>query len=33
MVEIGRRARLTEKDVAVFEQMRDRTPAEPVSFE
>lgn len=33
MVEIGRRARLTNKDVAVFDQVRDKTPAKPVSFE
>jgi plasmid stability protein len=33
MVEIGRRARLTDEDLAVFEQVRDKTPAEPISFE
>ncbi len=33
MVEIGRRAGLTDEDVAVFEQVRDKTPAEPMSFE
>ena len=32
MAEIGRRARLTDEDVAVFEKVRDRAPAEPVSF-
>lgn len=32
MAEIGRRASLTDEDVAVFEKVRDRTPAEPVSF-
>jgi len=30
---LGRRIGLTEKDFAVFEQDRDKTPAEPVSFE
>jgi plasmid stability protein len=33
MVDIGRRARLTDEDVSVFEQVRDKTPAEPVGFE
>jgi len=32
MAEIGRQAGLTDEDVAVFEKVRDRTPAEPVSF-
>jgi antitoxin FitA len=32
MAEIGRRAGLTDEDVAVFEKVRDRTPAEPVRF-
>jgi plasmid stability protein len=32
MAEIGRRAGLTDEDVAVFEKVRDRTPVEPVSF-
>ena len=32
MAEIGRRADLTDEDVAVFEKVRDRTPAEPVTF-
>jgi len=32
MAEIGRRAGLTDEEVAVFEKVRDRTPAEPVSF-
>lgn len=31
--DIGRRAELTEEDFAVFEQVRDKTPAKPVSFE
>jgi plasmid stability protein len=30
---LGRGIGLTEKDFAVFEQVRDKTPAEPVSFE
>lgn len=33
LFEIGRRARLTDEDVAVFEQMRDKTPKEPIRFE
>lgn len=33
MAEIGRRAKLTDEDVAVFEQVRDKTPAEPMGFE
>jgi antitoxin FitA len=33
VVEIGRRARLTDEEVDVFERVRDKTPAEPVSFE
>jgi plasmid stability protein len=32
MVEIGRRASLTEKDVAVFDAVRDKTPADPITF-
>jgi plasmid stability protein len=31
--EIGRQARLTDDESAVFEGPRDKTPAEPVSFE
>ncbi|MGF1592942.1 MAG: Arc family DNA-binding protein [Kiloniellaceae bacterium] len=31
--EIGRRARLTDDESAVFEGPRGKTPAEPVSFE
>lgn len=30
---IGRRAGLKDEDFAVFEQVRDKTPARPVSFE
>ncbi|MCU7921669.1 MAG: Arc family DNA-binding protein [Candidatus Thiodiazotropha sp. (ex Dulcina madagascariensis)] len=33
LADIGRRAKLTDEEFAVFEQMRDKTPAEPVSFE
>lgn len=30
---MGRRARLTNEEFAVFEQVRDKSPARPVSFE
>ncbi|WP_123103507.1 FitA-like ribbon-helix-helix domain-containing protein [Acidithiobacillus sulfuriphilus] len=33
LTEIGRRADLTDEDLAVFERMRDKTPVEPVRFE
>jgi plasmid stability protein len=33
LAEIGRKAKLTDEDFAVFEQVRDKTPAEPVDFE
>lgn len=33
LADIGRRAKLTDEDFAVFERMRDKTPAKPVSFE
>ncbi len=33
MVDIGRRAGLTDADAALFDGARDKTPAEPVSFE
>lgn len=33
LAELGRRAGLTDEDFAAFEQVRDKTPAEPVSFE
>ena len=33
LVEMGRQAKLSDEEFAVFEQVRDRTPARPVSFE
>ncbi|CDQ11912.1 putative plasmid stability protein y4jJ [Acidithiobacillus ferrivorans] len=33
LTEIGRRADLTDEDLAVFERVRDKTPEEPVLFE
>lgn len=33
LAELARRAGLTNNDIAAFEQGRDNTPAEPVSFE
>lgn len=33
LADIGRRASLTDDEAAVFEQMREKTPARPVSFE
>jgi antitoxin FitA len=33
LAELGRRVGLTDDDIAALEQMRDKTPAEPVSFE
>lgn len=33
LAEIGREAWLTDEDCAVFDQVRDKTPSEPVSFE
>ncbi len=33
LADMGRQARLTEDEFAVFEQVRDRAPARPVSFE
>ena len=33
LAEIGRQARLSDEDFAVIEQVRDKTPAKPVSFE
>ena len=33
LADIGRRAKLTDEELAVFEQVRDKTPARPVSFE
>jgi plasmid stability protein len=32
LVEMGRQAKLSDEEFAVFEQVRDRTPARPVSF-
>ena len=32
LAEIGRRAKLTDEDFAIFEQVRDKTPAQPVNF-
>ena len=33
LAELGRRLGLTDDDIATFEQVRDKTPAEPVRFE
>lgn len=33
LAELGRRVGLTDDDIAALEQVRDKTPAEPVSFE
>lgn len=33
LAELGRRAGLTDEDIAVLEQARDKTPAEPAGFE
>jgi plasmid stability protein len=33
LADIGRRAKLTDDEFTVFEQIRDKTPAKPVSFE
>ncbi|MFE0755812.1 plasmid stabilization protein [Inquilinus sp. NPDC058860] len=33
LAEIGRASGLTDEDFAVFEQVRDRTPAEPLRFD
>lgn len=33
LAEIGRRAKLSDEESAVFDQVRDKAPAEPVSFE
>ena len=33
LADIGRRAKLTDAEYSVFEQIRDRTPARPVEFE
>ena len=33
LADIGRRAKLTDKEFGVFEQVRSKAPARPVSFE
>ncbi len=33
LADIGRQAKLTDEEFEVFEQVRDKTPARPVSFE
>ncbi len=33
LFEMGRRAELTDEDVAIFDAVRDRAPAEPMTFE
>jgi len=33
LAEIGRASGLTDEDFAVFEQVRDRTPVEPLRFD
>ena len=33
LAEIGRQAKLTDEEFAVIEQVRDKTPANPVNFE
>ncbi|WP_308389694.1 plasmid stabilization protein [Acidithiobacillus sp. AMEEHan] len=33
LAELGRRVGLTDDDIAAFEQLRDKTPAEPVRCE
>ncbi|MDO9519358.1 MAG: Arc family DNA-binding protein [Pseudohongiella sp.] len=33
LAELGRRTGLTDEDIATFEQVRDKTPAEPGKFE
>ena len=33
LADMGRRAKLTDEEFAVFEQVRSKTPARPVSFE
>lgn len=33
LTEMGRRAKLTDEEFAVFEQVRSKVPARPVSFE
>ena len=33
LVEIGRQARLSDEEFAIIEQVRDKTPARPMTFE
>jgi plasmid stability protein len=33
LAEVGRHARLTDQEFAIFAQVRDKAPARPVSFE
>ncbi|WP_404413841.1 Arc family DNA-binding protein [Vreelandella aquamarina] len=33
LADIGKEAKLTDDEFAVFEQVRDKTPAKPVNFE
>jgi plasmid stability protein len=33
LMDMGRQARLTDEEFAVFEKVRDKTPAKPVSLE
>ncbi len=33
LADVGKQARLSDAEFAVFEQVRDKTPAAPVSFE
>jgi len=33
LAEIGREAKLTAEEAAIFDEIRDRTPSEPISFE
>lgn len=33
LADMGRQAKLTDREFAVFEQVRDKTPARPVRFE
>jgi plasmid stability protein len=33
LAEVGRQARLTDQEFAIFAQVRDKAPARPVSFE
>ena len=33
LADMGRQAKLSDEEFALFEQVRDKTPARPVSFE